>query len=556
MPKAYQWWTLSTEALASMIGLFIAVNPLPVEAAEKITIAYNLLEISVPVNSLEKFAKKGEIDVNLQEGTQYLTQPQIDQLRQALTRKISLSAVDVSRLSHSAFGQELLSFMGNIVQTGPQQNGLYALRSALVLAADRQDLTLLEVIKKFPAPALRINSVKLIELMQGFNRLKGLNQKSLDLVIKQSQRELPPSVSPVLADSDPQPKPQQWQRKKLSMLDPQRQRRIDADLYQPDISKSTPLLVISLGLASNRSEGIFVELAEHLAANGFTVAVLEHPKSNTQQLENLLQGTAREVMEPSEFIDRPQDVSYLLDELERRNQSLPLRDRVDLSRIGVMGHSFGGHTAFALVGAQPDFALLRQTCRPQQLDLATANVSLILQCQALKGPEWPTSLQDKRIQAAFVFNPVGSAIFGEAGLRSIKVPVFMVAGSEDRLAPPLLEQVCPFTWLNTPRKYLAMIPRGAHNYVTTNGNRNRVFTMLNLAQTDSTLAREYLKSSGLGFFKTHLQKQSGEDVLRRYKPNPSDRSHPLIHNLSAAQIQQSLGITCPGAIASKTPIKN
>jgi predicted dienelactone hydrolase len=554
--NTYQWWKFSTKAVASMIGLFIAMNSLPAKAAEKITIAYNLLEFSVPVDSLEKFARKGEIDANLQEYTQYLEQPQIEQLRQILNRKVLLSAVDVSRLSNSAFGQELLSFIGNIVQTGPQQNGLYALRSSLILAADRKGFTLLEVIKKFPAPTLRVNSVELIELIKNFNRLKKLNEKSLDLVIKQSQQESQQLDNTAGADSGIRPKLQKWQKEKLSMLDPKRKRRIDADLYQPDMPQSTPLLVISPGLASNRSEGIFVELAEQLASNGFTVAVLEHSKSNTQQLENLLQGVAREVMEPSEFIDRPQDVSYLLDELERRNRAVQWQNRIDLSRIGVMGHSFGGYTAFALVGAQPDFTLLRQICTPQQLDLATTNVSLILQCQALKIPEWPNSLQDKRIQAAFVFNPVGSAIFGEAGIRSIKVPVFMVSGSDDELTPPVLEQVCPFTWLNTPQKYLAMIQGGSHNYVAANANRNRLFTLLGSTQADSTLAREHLKSLGLRFVKTHLQQQSSEDALRKYKPNQSNRSPYLIQNLSAGQIQQSLGITCPGSIASQASARN
>jgi predicted dienelactone hydrolase len=535
-----------TKIIATTIGL-LAINPLSAQAAEKITIAYNVLEFSVPVALLERFATQGAIDPALKEYTRYLTQPQIDQLRQVLTQKIALSAVDVSQLSNTSFGEEALSFLGDIIQTGPQQNGLYAIRSALVLAANRKGFTIIDVIKKFPSPVLRVNSVELIEVMTSFNQLEKLNDRSLDLVVKQSQQE----ANRALSNAAPLSKPQKWRKENLLLLDQTRQRQIAADLYQPDSQQPSPLLVISPGLSANRSESIFIELAEHLASQGFAVAVIEHPNSNTQQLENLMQGLAREVMEPSEIIDRPRDVSYLLDELERRNRSGQGRDRIDLQRVGVIGHSFGGYTALGLAGAQIDFANLRQLCAPRRFDLASANISLILQCEALRLPERQYQLSDKRVQAVFVFNPIGSALFGEAGLRQVKTPAFIVAGSKDELAPPLLEQVCPFTWLDHPNKYLAMIQGGTHNYATPKSPQNRLFTLLGSTQVDSTPAREYLKSMSLAFFKTHIQQQS-KGLLLEPTPKQSALALHLIQNLSAADIKRSLNIGCPGATKPST----
>jgi predicted dienelactone hydrolase len=508
MPIMYQLIKCSAQVAITTIGLFIAMNPLSTNAAEKITIAHGLLEFSVSVTSLERFASQGQIDQDLREYTQYLKQPQIDQLRQMLAQKVPLPAVDISRLTNSSFGQESLSFIGNIIQTGPEQNGMYALRSALVLAADRQGFTLIDVIKKFPAPVLRVNSVNLIELIEGFNQLEQLNQRATNLVIQESQKLAERDSSDAVVIS----KSQKWHKESLSMIDPKRKRRIAADLYQPDSQRPTPLLVLSPGLSSNRSESIFVELAEHLASHGFTVAVIEHPNSNSQQLENLLQGLAREVMEPSEFIDRPRDVSYLLDELTRRNRSIRWRDRIDLQQVGVMGHSFGGYTALALVGAQIDLANLRQICAPRRVDLAATNVSLMLQCEALKLPEKPYQLQDQRIQSAFVFNPVGSAVLGEAGLRQVQVPILMVSGSKDELAPPLLEQVCPFTWLRHSPKYLAMIQGGTHNYASPKSSQNRLFTLLGANQIDPTPARNHLKALSLKFFQAHIQPKSNDRV--------------------------------------------
>jgi predicted dienelactone hydrolase len=522
-----------TRLTAATIGL-CAMHPLSAQAAEKITIAYDILEFSVPVASLERFASHGQIDAELKEYTQYLKPPQLNQLRQVLTKKVALSPVKVSRLSNSSFGQKALSFLGDIVQTGPEQNGLLAIRSALILAADRQGFTIIDVIKKFPAPVLRVNSIDLIGVMEKFNQLEKLNNRSLDLVIQ----PLPQPKNRASSNAVTSSKPQKWRKETLSLLDPQRQRRIIADLYQSDSQKPAPLLVISPGLTSNRSAAVFIELAEHLASQGFTVAVIEHPNSNTQQLENLLQGLAREVMEPSEFIDRPRDISYLLDELTRRNQSAQWRDRIDLNRIGVMGHSLGGYTAFALVGAEINFANLRQICAPRKFDLAAANVSLILQCEALKLPEKTYHLRDHRIQSAFVFNPIGSAVFGEVGLRQVNKPVFIVSGSKDELAPPLLEQLCPFTWLNNSPKYLAMIQGGTHNYITPKSPQNRLFTLLGSTPVDSTPARASLKSLSLAFFRTPKLLPT---------PKQSSMALPVIQDLSATQIKRSLNITCPGA---------
>ena len=544
-----------TRIAAVTIGLF-AINPPLAQSAEKITIAYNVFEFSVPVASLERFASQGQIDAELREYTRYLKQPQIDQLKQVLTQKVALSAVDVSQLSNSSFGKEVLSFIGDIIQTGPEQNGFFAIRSALTLAAHRNGFTAIDVIKKFPVPVLRVNSVELIDVIEKFNQLENLNNRSINLVIQQSQQ----AANLTLTSGVTSAAPQKWHKENLLLLDPQRQRQIAANLYQPDSQQPTPLLVISPGLASDRSESIFVELAEHLASQGFTVAVIEHPNSNTQQLENLLQGLAREVMEPSEFVDRPRDVSYLLDELTRRNQSNQWHNRIDLQRIGVIGHSFGGYTAFALIGAEINFANLRQICAPRRFDLTAANVSLLLQCEALKLPEKPYQLHDKRIQSAFVFNPVGSAVFGEVGLRQVKTPVFMVSGSNDSIAPPLLEQVCPFTWLTNSPKYLAMIQGGTHDYATPKSPQNPLFTLLGSTPVDSTSAREYLKLLSLDFFKTHTQPHPSSPTLlmSEYAPTlkQSDFALHIIQDLRATQIKRSLNITCPGAAALQSSARH
>jgi len=59
-------------------------------------------------------------------------------------------------------------------------------------------------------------------------------------------------------------------------------------------------------------------------------------------------------------INRPLDVKYLLDELERRDKS-DLSFQLNLQQVGVIGQSLGA-TALALAGATFNFKQLQNDC--------------------------------------------------------------------------------------------------------------------------------------------------------------------------------------------------
>ncbi|NET40039.1 MAG: dienelactone hydrolase, partial [Cyanothece sp. SIO1E1] len=202
----------------------------------------------------------------------------------------------------------------------------------------------------------------------------------------------------------------------------------------------------------------FADYAQHLASYGYVVAIPQHPGSDFGQIQAMLAGGSQEVFKLSEFIDRPLDVTFLLDELERYNR-VHFQDKLDLQAVGVMGHSFGGYTALALAGATIDFAKLEQACGPI---LGELNLSLLLQCRALNLPRKVYNFRDQRVKAVLPVNPVSSKVFGPQGLSQIRIPVFMVAGSADKAAPAILEQIGVFPWLTTPERYLALIKDKPH----------------------------------------------------------------------------------------------
>ena len=213
---------------------------------------------------------------------------------------------------------------------------------------------------------------------------------------------------------------------------------------------------MSHGLGS-RPEN-FVQRAEQLASYGYVVALPQHPGSDHQYIEDLKEGYRRRVFELNEFIDRPLDVSYLLDELEKLNQS-QFNQRLNLDNVGMFGHSFGGYTALTLAGATIDFENLEKSCNRK---VWSPNVSLLLQCQALDLPRQEYNLRDERIKSVVAVNTVASSIFGQEGLNKVQIPVVFASGTRDPATPAALEQLRPFVWASSQNKYWIVVEGQAH----------------------------------------------------------------------------------------------
>lgn len=302
-----------------------------------------------------------------------------------------------------------------------------------------------------------------------------------------------------------------WHQESIQMQDIQRNRSFPVDLYLPEQRDQTPVLaapvvVISHGLGSDRSS--YAYLAKQLASYGFAVAVPEHPGSNAEQLQALIAGTASEVTAPNEFIDRPLDVKYLLDQLDRLNRTDPeWQGRFNLDQVGVVGHSFGGYTALALAGGQINLQQLAQDCT----EGSPYNLSLLLQCRALDLTQPLPQLSDPRIKAIIAINPIGSSLLGATDFSQIQIPVMLIGSSADTITPILLEQIQPFTWLATPDRYLVVLQGGTHFStidVPSGETANVIQLPPELVGPDPSLARAYVNILGTAFFQTFVAHQT------------------------------------------------
>ena len=507
----------------------------PVQAAERVHVSFSLLERSIPVRDLTEFVEDGTISSRLGAYTRYLNDGQIERFRQVLQQPIDIDALGVAQFLYSPQGEALLDRLGQVVKTGRRQEGFYAIRSSLILAAgEPEGLTLLGILRQFPTKGLRVDLDAALKIAFELHALLRQTNEANQVIVEQAQQAVVAASAEIvqvpagiqwnsafpfavptgeIAVSElpglETPGYFRWQKQSFTIEDRDRNRRFPADLYIPNRNDGpAPVVVISHGLGSNRSS--FVYLATHLASRGFAVVVPEHLESSDRQREAMLQGKANEVAEPREFINRPLDITFLLDELSRKNQpGGSLAGRLNLERIGAIGQSFGGYTVLALAGAPINFPRLEADCQPNS---RSWNVSLLLQCRALELSDRSLNLQDKRIQAAIAINPISSRVLGEESLQQIEVPVAIVAGSHDTVAPSFPEQILPFTWLtNAPEKYLLLQQGGSHFSTLQAGEDDLELPKLAIGE-DPELAQRYTLSLSLAFFQTYVAQN------REYRP--------------------------------------
>ena len=504
----YQLWKTKLGLILVHLGIFL--TPTATFAAEKLYFNYGPIQLFLSVKTLENYALTGEITGEFANYAGFFEPEQLTQLRQALTTKSDLDVVTVSQFLYSPQGEIILRKLGKIIQTTAGQNGFYAIRSALILAAadDEEGLTPLNVLRKFPTSEINIATEQVFATVNSINDTLKNTSKMIAAVEEKAAAEEESSRTPSYAyyffPDLRQAGNLNFSQQTLTISEGLPGRTFPVDLYLPETSRSgqVPLIVISHGLGSDRNT--FAYLAQHLASHGFAVAMPEHPGSDAEQIQALMSGLAQDVSPPQELLDRPQDIKDTLDRLER-----DFSTRISTKRVGLIGQSFGGYTTLALAGADLNFTQLEEDCRFTDNSI---NISLLLQCNGLELPRNDYLLDDPRIVAAIAINPLTSSIFGESKLQEIQIPVMLMSGSSDPVTPALFEQILPFTWLSDQPKYLALMKGGTH-FSTLSESSEDIPLPPQVIVPDPAIAHEYVNALALAFFNNYVTQQ---EEYKRY----------------------------------------
>ena len=480
-------------AQATALGLFSGIMvTLPARSADDLYLDYGILGRQISVSSLERFAQDGTIDAELapylgrispenrQEFQRILSTPFVA-LRNGIPEQIDDPFV-LSQWLYSPIGEQVLARVGQLVQTQGRQNGQQAIRAAMVLAAaDPDGLSLINFLQFYPTDGLRLDLPQILALSDAIETNIQITDRLVKATTQHSRAVA--ATEPVLdyqALSMLADVPQFDVVKQSLMLDDRdRNRTYPTDLYLPANlnmipSGPIPIIIFSHGYGDTRTNPELVAAARSLAANGFVAAVPEHIGSNKAYQDDLARGLNRESFDVMEFINRPLDIHFLIDTLEEKNKT-DFQGRLQIDRVGLAGHSFGGYTALATAGATVDIELLTQQC-----DLAAdivpdnVNIALLIQCRLLELKGSPQVLQqltdgsltDERIGLVFALSPL-SSLFGENGIGKIQIPAVIVGGAYDIATPIVQEQLAAFQWLTTSEKYFYLADNLSHTSAMT-----------------------------------------------------------------------------------------
>lgn len=256
---------------------------------------------------------------------------------------------------------------------------------------------------------------------------------------------------------------------RISLLERQGQSLRDAE---PDIDGGPyPLIVFSHGLGGMRFQSLFY--TEHLASHGFVVIAVDHPGSTfldmaiAEDAESLINSFAlrpNEVLREIEFIETLTETGEIFEGV------------VDLERIAVTGHSFGGYTTAALGGARLNSTAMQSICENagtfdeevvdnQDTLCSLGNLADVI--ATIRGlDETPSGLweatTDSRVQAIVALAPWTSPIFDEDGLSNITIPTMVMVGSTDHVTVPEPNAYRMYENIGSETKSLVQFENGDH----------------------------------------------------------------------------------------------
>ena len=192
----------------------------------------------------------------------------------------------------------------------------------------------------------------------------------------------------------------------FTVKDAARNREIPIRVYLPP-GESHAVVLFSHGLGGCREGSTF--LGKHWSARGYTAVFVQHPGSDEsvwrdQPLAKRM-SAMRDAASLKNFMLRAEDIPVVLDQLAKWNQDSkhPLAGKAKAERVGMSGHSFGGHTTQAASGQ--NFGLGGQR------------------------------LTDKRVKAAIVMSP-SAPERGDAAIAfgKVNIPWLLMTGTKDTAA--------------------------------------------------------------------------------------------------------------------------
>lgn len=182
--------------------------------------------------------------------------------------------------------------------------------------------------------------------------------------------------------------------------DAKRARKVPVKIYFPQGKGPFPVIMFSHGLGGSKEN--YEYLGDWWAEHGYVSVHLQHIGTDDSVWKGKGAGAIeamRGAVSLKAALDRPRDVSFAIDQLQtlNKNAAWPLHGKLDLTRIGMAGHSFGSNTTLLVSGLA-----------------------------------WPgMSLSDTRVKCAIAMSAPPPAGKNYAIYDGIKIPMLHMTGTND-----------------------------------------------------------------------------------------------------------------------------
>lgn len=169
--KSTVGFLLVPKTIAVTLGFSaLLIKPQSAFGAEKVKLIYGPFNGKISVDSLEKYASTGEMTREFRLYSKFVDKETLVQMRYWLSNRFDSDRVEMYQFTNAPEGEKFLQELGTVIKTHPQRNGFYALRAALIGAADVPDesdgWTVIEAMHKFPTEDLQINTKELFKLQK------------------------------------------------------------------------------------------------------------------------------------------------------------------------------------------------------------------------------------------------------------------------------------------------------------------------------------------------------------------------------------------------------
>jgi len=181
-----------------------------------------------------------------------------------------------------------------------------------------------------------------------------------------------------------------------------------------ELDGAFPLVVVSHGYLGSRL--LMTYLTENLASKGYIVAAIGHKESTFEDAQGF----------QSTLVNRPKDILFVVDQMITGEHFI--KDNIIEDKVGIIGYSMGGYGALNVGGAGYSEGLAKffgsMTGGNKSIESLTT------------GHPDHAAMFDSRIKCVVGFAPWGMerGIWDVEGLKGLKLPTFLIAGSEDDIS--------------------------------------------------------------------------------------------------------------------------